>query len=49
MIEKATSSAKIKEYEWKQKTNKTMYFLSLAVKLDEVVACDTPKQVIDKL
>lgn len=38
----------IKEDEWEDKSNTSMYNLSLAVKLDKLVDCETPKQVLDK-
>lgn len=49
VVEKDERPAAIKEEDWEHKSNKAMYFLSLAVKPDKLVDCDTPKKVIDKL
>lgn len=49
VIENEECPAALQAEKWEQRNNETMCFLSLALKPDKLVDCETPKQVINKL
>ena len=48
-MENAESSEKISQDEWDSWTNRMMYYFSIAVPPDDIINCNTPKEVIDRL